>query len=280
MQGCNSSYGVGCPGDGDVPGISEKGVGARECRDGLAAGGLDGLGRGELVGDRDGSACGGLGIYPLLKFIWSSLQIANALCPPFSVSGPIVQCTPVANYPLGVQVEITPTQEGEGDPSLENVRPIVGWDAVNIHQSNGDQDKTYTVQLGQTVYGGTLDVGTGIGSEEWSSVINLSSSNNLGLLEDYANETTMLYYIGNLDYMQNAMLVSCSHLPTINIVDLSNTNIGICGNPDGNMAYIRLSKETASNLGVGGGDLRVVYLRSVKTRRTLRTLSTLGNAQI
>lgn len=66
---------------------------------------------------------------------WSSLQIANAMCPPFSVSGPIVQCTPVANYPLSVQVETTPTQEGTGDPSPENVRPIVGWDGVNVWRS-------------------------------------------------------------------------------------------------------------------------------------------------
>lgn len=102
---------------------------------------------------------------------WSSMQIVKTLCPPFTVSGATVQCTPVANYPLGVQVEITPTQEGTGDPSPENVRPIVGWDAVNIHQSNGDQDNTYTVQLGQTVYGGTLDVGTGVGSEEWFTAI-------------------------------------------------------------------------------------------------------------
>lgn len=98
---------------------------------------------------------------------WSSMQIVKTLCPPFTVSGATVQCTPVANYPLGVQVEITPTQEGTGDPSPENVRPIVGWDAVNIHQSNGDQDNTYTVQLGQTVYGGTLDVGTGVGSAQY-----------------------------------------------------------------------------------------------------------------
>ena len=97
---------------------------------------------------------------------WSSMQIVKTLCPPFTASGATVQCTPVANYPLGVQVEITPTQEGTGDPSPENVRPIVGWDAVNIHQSNGDQDKTYTVQLGQTVYGGTVDAVTGVGSEE------------------------------------------------------------------------------------------------------------------
>lgn len=63
---------------------------------------------------------------------WSSMQIVKTLCPPFTVSGATVQCTPVANYPLGVQVEITPTQEGTGDPSPENVRPIVGWDAVNV----------------------------------------------------------------------------------------------------------------------------------------------------
>ena len=97
----------------------------------------------------------------LTSTTWSSQKIINTLCPPFTVSGATVQCTPVANYPLDVQVEITPTQEGTGDPSPENVRPIVGWDAVNIHQSNGDHDNTYTIQLGQTVYSGTFDVGTG-----------------------------------------------------------------------------------------------------------------------
>ena len=63
---------------------------------------------------------------------WISMQIVNTLCPPFTASGSVVKCTPVANYPLGVQVEITPTQEGDGDPSPENVRPIVGWDSVNV----------------------------------------------------------------------------------------------------------------------------------------------------
>lgn len=68
----------------------------------------------------------------LTSTAWSSQKIVDTLCPPFTVSGATVQCTPVANYPLGVQVEITPTQEGEGDPSPENVRPIVGWDTVNV----------------------------------------------------------------------------------------------------------------------------------------------------
>ena len=45
----------------------------------------------------------------LTSTTWSSQKIVNTLCPPFTVSGATVQCTPVANYPLGVQVEITPT---------------------------------------------------------------------------------------------------------------------------------------------------------------------------
>lgn len=60
------------------------------------------------------------------------MQIMDTLCPAFKETGNPVVCYPVANYPLDVQVEITPTQEGEGDPSPENVRPIVGWDAVSI----------------------------------------------------------------------------------------------------------------------------------------------------
>ena len=63
---------------------------------------------------------------------WSSMKIVNTVCPAFKETGNPVVCYPVANYPLGVQVEITPTQEGTGDPSPENVRPIVGWDTVNV----------------------------------------------------------------------------------------------------------------------------------------------------
>lgn len=63
---------------------------------------------------------------------WSSKNIVDRLCPAFSVSGNPVTCTPVEGYPLGVQVSWEPTQEGEGDPSPDNVRPISGWDAANL----------------------------------------------------------------------------------------------------------------------------------------------------
>ena len=63
---------------------------------------------------------------------WSSLQIVDTLAPEFEASGAVVTCTPVPGYPLHVVSQIVPVQEGEGDPSPDNVRPISGWDEVNL----------------------------------------------------------------------------------------------------------------------------------------------------
>lgn len=66
---------------------------------------------------------------------WSSKQIIDTLCPPLEVAGNPVQCYPVANYPLGVKASWEPKQEGSGDPSPENIRPITGLDAVQVTRS-------------------------------------------------------------------------------------------------------------------------------------------------
>ena len=61
-------------------------------------------------------------------------------------------------------VAVEPVQAGSGDPSPDNVRPISGWDSVNIWNKpthDTSADPTVTIQLGQTVYGGTLDVTNG-----------------------------------------------------------------------------------------------------------------------
>lgn len=63
---------------------------------------------------------------------WSSLNIVNKLCPPFSVTGDMVQFNPVEGYPLSVQSTIVATQSGEGDPSPTNVRPIVQVEQVGV----------------------------------------------------------------------------------------------------------------------------------------------------
>ncbi|MBQ9720593.1 MAG: hypothetical protein IJV64_07855, partial [Oscillospiraceae bacterium] len=83
--------------------------------------------------------------------------------------------TALANFNDGVDgailgkcvVNIEPVQSGSGDPSPTNVRPISGWTGATIKRYGTDESdrlSTYTISFGEagTVYGGTLDVGTGV----------------------------------------------------------------------------------------------------------------------
>lgn len=63
---------------------------------------------------------------------WSSKHIVDMLCPPLEETGNLLQCYPVANYPLGVTASWEPTQEGSAEPSPDNVRPIKGRDSVTV----------------------------------------------------------------------------------------------------------------------------------------------------
>lgn len=99
---------------------------------------------------------------------WSSQQIVDTLCPAFEETGNPVVCYPVANYPLGVSVSWEPHQEGEGEPSPENVRPITGLDAVTVTLSgNAETGTTATLTLLETIYGGTVDAVTGAGMDTY-----------------------------------------------------------------------------------------------------------------
>ena len=63
---------------------------------------------------------------------WSSKQIIDTLCPTLEETGNPVQCYPVTNYPLGIKASWGPTQEGSGDPSPDNIRPIPGRENVTL----------------------------------------------------------------------------------------------------------------------------------------------------
>ena len=69
-----------------------------------------------------------------------------------------------------LKVGIEPIQEGSGDPSPENVRPIIGHTEANVVVSpttDAEDGTTYNIQFKDgdnplTVYGGTLDVVSGV----------------------------------------------------------------------------------------------------------------------
>ena len=65
---------------------------------------------------------------------WSSKHLVDMLCPPLDETGNPVVCYPVADYPLGVTASWKPTQEGSGDPSPDNVRPIKGRNSVTVER--------------------------------------------------------------------------------------------------------------------------------------------------
>lgn len=64
---------------------------------------------------------------------WSSRMIVDSLAPSFEESGPIVTCNPVSGYPLSVTSQISSLQDGEGEATPDNIRPIIGWDASNLY---------------------------------------------------------------------------------------------------------------------------------------------------
>ena len=64
-----------------------------------------------------------------------------------------------------LEVSLSPIQAGSGTPSPDNVRPISGrTEVVTIVSPTTDAEdgNTYTTSLGRTVYGGTLDVVSGV----------------------------------------------------------------------------------------------------------------------
>lgn len=66
---------------------------------------------------------------------WSSKHIVDMLCPKVEKSGTLVQMDGMlGGYPLGVKVSWKPAQEGSGDPSPENIRPIQGRTEIKVER--------------------------------------------------------------------------------------------------------------------------------------------------
>lgn len=98
---------------------------------------------------------------------WSSKHIVDMLCPPLEETGNPVQCYPVTGYPLGVKASWEPMQEGSGDPSPDNIRPIKGRDNVTVERCGGNlldsvpelPIRIYKNSPNVVVRGGTLPAG-------------------------------------------------------------------------------------------------------------------------
>lgn len=68
--------------------------------------------------------------------VWSSQNIINELCPTFKVSGRTVHCRPMMGSPLEVISHIDVTQEGNSDPSVDNIRPFNGYNSITLYHKS------------------------------------------------------------------------------------------------------------------------------------------------
>lgn len=65
-------------------------------------------------------------------------HVADKMASPFSETANVVACHPVEDYPLDVKTTIVPAQEGGGDPSPDNIRPISGYESATL--TNGGKN--------------------------------------------------------------------------------------------------------------------------------------------
>lgn len=139
---------------------------------------------------------------------WTSKHIVDMLCPPLKVSGNPVQCYPVAGYPLGITASWEPTQEGTGDPSPDNIRPIKGLDSVTV------------TRCGANIYSGD-----GLGNVTWAT-------NYPNMVDALNTLPSGVYYI-NFDFS----LDEFSERYTSDTAEANALRISVMGNGNKYLAY-------------------------------------------
>lgn len=110
---------------------------------------------------------------------------------------PATFTTNISKDLTGLTIPFTPVQEGSGDPSPDNVRPISGYDGVTITANGAD----VVVDFGETgtVYGGTLDAVTGVLTVEYGCI-------DLGALT-WTYQSAQLRFFGS-------RIPNCIHAPS------------------------------------------------------------------
>lgn len=99
---------------------------------------------------------------------WSSRHIVDMLCPAMEEVGNPVQCYPVTGYPLDIVASWTPTQEGSGEPSPDNIRKIKGRDSVTVERK--EDSLTRHLTLPSAIYGGEVNAVTGESGAAWQEI--------------------------------------------------------------------------------------------------------------
>lgn len=167
---------------------------------------------------------------------WSSQHIVDMLCPPLEESGNPVVCYPVAGSKLGVMASWEPTQEGEGTPSPDNIRPIHGRNSVSITRQEDELSMALT--LPSTIYGGEVDAVTCAGQKTWKQVSLDGTENwNTWGVNAHNSAVTGFYTYDINDYDTKNVKGMCSNLPHSDADTWGGRNSGIGFATSGSSRY-------------------------------------------
>lgn len=193
-----------------------------------------------------------------------------------TISGTMVHITDaLAKAALSVLVNITPIQPGSGDPAPDNVRPISGRTGLSVYVSptqDPDDATTYSVDWTSeagTVYGGTLDVVTGLltvdratvtynGTESWAKARGQNAFyTTLNAMERPSDNT----YIGKItcDKLQTCIRYSYNDFASVESGITGYTGTGFVGQ---NWLYAKANGATTATAFRGwlsNNPIQVVY---------------------
>lgn len=118
-----------------------------------------------------------------------------------------------------------------------NICPISGWASVDVMHSGADtSDPTvYTIQLGQTVYGGTLDVTNGVLTVTHEEV-DLGSFNWIDAGDDVSRITINM---SSVAYEQDILCSSYKAAPSHNYAQWGNATIGCTNSAEYNLIRVK-----------------------------------------
>jgi len=190
----------------------------------------------------------------------ADLSIALAAFPTDTASGSIASFADGADgVPVkSLEVQITPVQEGSGDPTPTNVRPITGRTSatISVGAVSGTADATYTATWTDEVFGGTADVATG------ELVSDMRSTNNFGTWNLITTATPNYFETANtvttLDLNRRTELL-CNKYKTATPSG-SNTDDYCCGFTTAGRLRVRDSRySTSADFAASLADAQFVY---------------------
>lgn len=213
-----------------------------------------------------------------IKTLYSGKPVG--ICPLYKGSIGATKRIEVAGNPVVIpeyesleklEIKFSPKQAGTGDPSLDNVRPISGWDSVKITVSKGDESHDYDVTFPETIYGGTVDAVTGVGSKEWFNVILTGNETWRGWGVNYPN-SFFTDIVGHKNLANNAINVFCSHFLFSTTEDRYTPyhyfsqnpdaypdNVRLCFTFDETVTSIELAKQWIAAQASAGTPVQVAY---------------------